>query len=89
MAASRPVIAAKFSDIPTVLEDHENGVLVEPGSDVELADAILELAHDAELRDRLGRAGRRTITSSYTWQHNAETISNLFEEITREKQVGA
>jgi glycosyltransferase involved in cell wall biosynthesis len=86
MAAGRPVIAARFSDVPTVVKDHENGVLVGPGDDAELADAILELTRDAELRVRLGRAAYHTIKSSYTWQRNAETSMELFEQIAREKR---
>jgi glycosyltransferase involved in cell wall biosynthesis len=89
MAAGKPVIAASFSDIATVLEDHENGLLVDPGDDAKLADAVLELAREAELRDRLGRAAYDTIRSSYTWQRNAQAITDLFREIAQEKRRAA
>jgi glycosyltransferase involved in cell wall biosynthesis len=88
MAASRPVVASRFSDVPALLRDHENGVLVDSGDDAELADAILELARDAELRDQLGRRARDTIEESHTWERNAQTIMKLFQHIASEKQRG-
>jgi glycosyltransferase involved in cell wall biosynthesis len=81
MAAERPVIAAGYSDIPKVVDDHRNGVLVQPGNEAELARAILELGADAHLRSRLGREARRTVEESYTWHRNADRIVALFNEI--------
>ncbi|SRR6266545_94389 len=81
MAAARPVVAADYSDISAVVEDHSNGLLVRPGDENQLAQAILELASHSELRARLGQAARVTLEEGYTWRRNAERILALFEEV--------
>ena len=83
MAAARPVIAAKFSDVPAVVRDHENGILVEPGNDAELARAMLELADDPDLRGRLGQEARRDVERSYSWQRNAERVLELYRDVAQ------
>lgn len=54
-------IPAVVSDIPgnrAVVNDHENGLVVSVGNAADLADAILFLIRDRELRVRLGRGAR-------------------------------
>ena len=57
-----------------VLRDRETGLLIEPGNAQQLADRIIELAGDAELRERLGAAGRAYVRAHHTWRNNAEQI---------------
>jgi glycosyltransferase involved in cell wall biosynthesis len=58
MASSRPIVATHTGAIPDAVVDGENGLLVSAGDEQSLAHAIRTLADDAELRERLGRAGR-------------------------------
>ena len=74
MAAGKAAVASNVGGVPEVVVDGTTGLLVPPGDAAALADAMLRLATDAALRDRLGTAGRAraarfswtTITSSYT-----------------------
>ncbi len=58
MSASLPVIAARIGGLPELVAEQETGLLFEPQSDEELAQKILRLAADGELRRRMGAAGR-------------------------------
>jgi glycosyltransferase involved in cell wall biosynthesis len=58
MACRLPVISTKLAGIPEMVVDGETGLLVEPGDDDALAEAIAKLAADPALRKRLGEAGR-------------------------------
>jgi glycosyltransferase involved in cell wall biosynthesis len=58
MAAGVPVVASRIGGIPETVEDGVSGILTQPGNAEELADAICVLAADADLRSRLGAAGR-------------------------------
>jgi glycosyltransferase involved in cell wall biosynthesis len=58
MACRLPVVSTKLAGIPEMVADGETGLLVEPGDDRALADAIAQLAADPALRKRLGEAGR-------------------------------
>ncbi len=55
MAAGKPIVAAKAAAIPEVVK---HGLLVEPDNPEALAEAILRLYWDSELRERLGACGK-------------------------------
>lgn len=58
MAAGKPIIAARAAAVPEVVR---NGILVEPGNAEALAEAILRLYRDPDLRASLGAAGCRDV----------------------------
>ena len=55
MAHQRPIIASRVGGVPDMIGD-EAGLVVTPGDARALADAMLRLANDPNLRDRMGRA---------------------------------
>jgi len=55
MAHRKPIIASQVGGVPDMLGD-EAGLLVPPGDADALAEAMLRLAADSDLRHRLGRA---------------------------------
>jgi glycosyltransferase involved in cell wall biosynthesis len=61
MAAGKPVIASQTGGLPDIVRHGETGLLVMPGSTVELRQALQRLIHDPERRARMGHAGRRRI----------------------------
>jgi glycosyltransferase involved in cell wall biosynthesis len=63
----KPVIGADAGGVPDVVSPGRDGLLVRFGRHVELADAVSKLLADAELRRRLGEAGRRKVLDEYTW----------------------
>ncbi len=58
MAAGLPVLATNVGGIAKMVVDGESGLLVPPADPEALADALVRLAGDCDLRERLGRAGR-------------------------------
>ncbi|MFW6132727.1 MAG: glycosyltransferase [Planctomycetota bacterium] len=62
MAAGLPVIATDVPGVRELVGHDRTGLLVEPEDVVGVAEAIERLAGDADLRRRLGRAGRRYVT---------------------------
>jgi len=57
MACSRPIVATRVGGIPEVVEDGLTGLLMPPEDPFALAQAILRVLRDADLRRRLGEAG--------------------------------
>jgi glycosyltransferase involved in cell wall biosynthesis len=58
MAAGLPVVASAVGGVPELVLDGETGRLVPPGDPPALAGALRPLLADAQLRRRLGDAGR-------------------------------
>jgi glycosyltransferase involved in cell wall biosynthesis len=63
MAAGVPVIASNVGGIPEAVQHDRSGLLVEPGNDSDLAQAILRLPGDQTLRMKLVEGGRTRLKS--------------------------
>ncbi|HET9396526.1 MAG TPA: glycosyltransferase family 4 protein, partial [Nitrospiraceae bacterium] len=66
MSVGLPVIATPVGGIPDVLRHGVDGYLVPPGSQTELADRIIELLNNKELRERMGENARRRSCSKFS-----------------------
>jgi glycosyltransferase involved in cell wall biosynthesis len=71
MSAGLPVVSSRVSGIPELVNDEVNGLLTEPFESGQLADALERLAHDPQLRVRLGEAARQTVLSGFDVAANA------------------
>jgi glycosyltransferase involved in cell wall biosynthesis len=67
MAAGRPVIASRIGGLPATVADGATGLLCEPGDAKDLARKIETLLDNAELRNRMGLAGRQRFEEHYSW----------------------
>ncbi len=65
MAAERPVVATEVGALPEVVADRETGLVVPPGDTHALAEALVELAGQPELRAAMGQSGLRRATSLF------------------------
>lgn len=59
LACGVPVIASATGGLKEIVDHEGNGLLVPPGDAFALADALSRLNQDADLRQRMGLAGRR------------------------------
>jgi glycosyltransferase involved in cell wall biosynthesis len=66
-ASGRPVIATKVGDIPEILRDRENGLLIEPGDSRALSAAIMEFLDDPNLAARCAANGLRYATEHFSF----------------------
>lgn len=66
-ASGRPVIATKVGDIPEIVRDRENGLLIEPGNPQALASAILEFISDPELAAHCADNGLRYAIENFSF----------------------
>ncbi|HEX5315083.1 MAG TPA: glycosyltransferase [Candidatus Kapabacteria bacterium] len=80
MSAAKPVIACRDQGIAEVIEHGKNGWLVGSDDANELAEGIRILIHDADLRNRMRLAARRTILKSLTLQHQAKRLGDIYRE---------
>ena len=82
MAVGRPVVASAVGSLPEVVEDDITGVLVPAASVDGLEAALLRLARDASLRDRLGRAGHARACDDFSLDAMVAGTMAVYGEVT-------
>lgn len=86
LLAGKAVVSTKVGGIPEVVENELNGLLVEPRDPDALADQILRLLNDDELRITLGDAGRRLVKDRFSIEHMVAKYCSIYEEVAPSKQ---
>jgi glycosyltransferase involved in cell wall biosynthesis len=76
MALGKPVVA--FDLWETRVSCGEAALYADSASATELAELVLRLADDAELRDRLGREGRRRVRDELSWERSATALLRAY-----------
>ncbi len=80
MALETAVVATRVAGVPKVIQDGENGLLVEASSVDGLADALERLIQSTELRQRLRLAGRKTVEARYSFAQRMKKISDIYDD---------
>ena len=81
MACGLPVAATTGGALPEVVEDGVTGILVPPGDAPALAEAVRTLMGDAELRRRMGQAGRERVLEKFSWRKAALETEAVYREV--------
>jgi glycosyltransferase involved in cell wall biosynthesis len=77
MAAGRPVVAYENGGVPEMVVNGETGFLCRPGEVDDLSRAILELAGDETLRNRLGESGRKRARELFSVERHLDRMEHL------------
>jgi glycosyltransferase involved in cell wall biosynthesis len=78
MACGTPVVASRVGGIPSIVEDGENGLLVPPKNPGKLADAIIYLLENEDVRNSSERMQEKE-AESYSWGKIAEMTEKVYE----------
>lgn len=81
LLAEVPVVASDVGSVSEVVIDGFTGLLVPPGDPGLLADALRTLLGDANLRRRLGRAGRMLALDLFAPHNAARAYRRLYSEL--------
>jgi rhamnosyl/mannosyltransferase len=82
MAAGKPVISTDVaSGVSWVNQDGRTGVVVKAGDAAALGAAMARIAADADLRARLGEAGRARVEQEFTLERLRERLRQFYEEL--------
>jgi glycosyltransferase involved in cell wall biosynthesis len=85
MAAGTPVVATKSGAVAETVQDGKTGFLVEKNDVLGLATAMLKLLNDENLRETMGKAGRKRALEFFTWDRSADTALQCYEGISERK----
>jgi glycosyltransferase involved in cell wall biosynthesis len=85
MAAGRPIVATKVGGIPDLVKHKETGLLVPPGNDQALAEAILQVLMDPARAREMGEKGK-TGCYRFSLQTMLDGLESLYHDLLKERQ---
>lgn len=85
MAHGRPAIGSNVGGIPEMIVDRVTGLLVPPRDPQRLAAAINELLSDAELRHRLGQAGRQRCAEKFSLRAHVDAVVREYRQVVAKR----
>lgn len=81
LAMGLPVVGTRLSAIPELIEDGKTGLLVQPGNDEEMADAMMRILTDTHLREQMIQFGKERVRQSF---NNQDLIAELYSVYRKE-----
>lgn len=81
MASGLPVIVTKVGGLPEIVNEGENGFLVEPKNPEQLADKILMLMEDNNLRYKISENNKKK-AKDFSWENVIDQLGGVFIEIS-------
>jgi glycosyltransferase involved in cell wall biosynthesis len=89
MSCARPVILGVEGQARQILEEARAGICIEPGNPYDLAQAVLHLAADEQLRETLGRNGRRHVLQHFSRRQTAIAYLDVLNTLMGEEKPQA
>lgn len=80
-SASLPLIASNTGGVPEIVENGYNGILVNPGSAVEIKNAITTLYLDQTLCKIYGKNAKNKITEKFSQNEIEAKVDSIYQQI--------
>lgn len=80
-----PVVVSNAEGFCEVVENNVSGIIVEKESAEQVANALNKLVLNKELREEMGKAGRKRVEELYDWDKNVTLLENCYKEIASHK----
>jgi glycosyltransferase involved in cell wall biosynthesis len=78
MAYGKPIVGTRVGGIPEVVTDGQTGFIVDRGAADAMANRILKLVSDPELRSRMGQAGAQAVSDRFDLRVNVRKLMKLY-----------
>lgn len=81
MSYGKPVIGAKVGGVAEIIDDYENGLFFELENPQDLADKIIFLINNKDIRSKLGFSARQKIENYFTKEILSSKSINYYESL--------
>jgi glycosyltransferase involved in cell wall biosynthesis len=85
MGCGKAVVVSNAGGLTEIVDHERNGLLVPADQPPALAEALIRLCQDAQLRESLGKEAKRFIDTHYTGKVAAQKTLNFYRTVTRGK----
>ena len=85
MAKGIPIISTRAGGIPEVIRDGIEGLLVDIGAHIALANAIKQLAQHIQLRKTYGTRGRERVATLYSCEVISQRYEMLYQKLLQDR----
>lgn len=80
VASGMPVIASNHADIPEIVLDGQNGILVEEKNVDALVDSLIDLIRNPDKRKEMGLLGREHVTSNFNLIEQVKKLEKIYQK---------
>jgi glycosyltransferase involved in cell wall biosynthesis len=87
MACGLPCVATEVGGNPQVVAEGKSGFLVPSEQPQLLAQKLVMLVKDKELRDRMGRTSRLIVQERYTVQHMVDRLAKFYDQLLEKNRT--
>ncbi|RXA19706.1 glycosyltransferase family 1 protein [Methanosarcina sp. MSH10X1] len=81
LACGKPIVASSIPGVQDLIESSGGGISVAPEDPEELAAAIVRLLSNKEIRDSMGKKGRRYVVENHSWDGVSRKILEICKDI--------
>lgn len=81
MAMKKPVVASNVGGVPEIVEDGKTGLLVPLADSGAICQALQQLIGDREVREQMGREGRKRVEQMFSLEKHVHQIEQVYEEV--------
>lgn len=85
MASEMVVIASDVGDIGAVIENEQNGFLIQPRNIEDISEKLTWCINNQKASKSLGKNARKTIEKKFRFDHMVESYVNLYKKMTLKK----
>jgi len=82
-ACGKPAIAYDIPAVRDIIIDGVNGFLVQPRNIEALANRIIEVLRDDNLRRKMGEAGKMIVKNNFTWDKAAQNTLKVYNYVLK------
>lgn len=87
MMFSKPTIGTNVAAIPEVIENNVTGLLFEPENTKSLMDSISKLIENKELREKMGKEGRKRYEKLFTAEIMINNLFKYYEKVIKNEGI--
>lgn len=80
MAAGKAIVASRMGQIAEVIQDGQDGHLVEPGDIESFTRAIVRLLKDPAERGRMGMRARQKAVECHSWEQYVQRLEEVYQD---------